>query len=93
MVKIKYQGVRPVRHRIIRGRIISISPGTTIDLPEEDAKVLLSKGAAFQLADSKISKIESVPEPKTLSKPSKTIDEKEEAPEEQKPEKKEKVLN
>ena len=104
MVKIKYQGLRPVRHRIIRGRTISISPGTTIDVSEEDAKVLLSKGAAFQLADSKISKIDSVPEPKTLSKSSKTVDvcnkydsetcqcEKEKTPEEQKPEKKEKVL-
>lgn len=96
MVKIKYQGLRPVRHRIIRGRTISISPGTTIDVSEEDAKVLLSKGAAFQLADSKISKIDSVPEPKTLSKPStaveEKVDEKEEAPKEQKPEKKEKVL-
>ena len=91
MVKIKYQGIGPIRYRVIGSRTIGISPGTTIDLPEQDAKVLL-ESETFQLANSKISKVESFPEPKTLSRPSKTVDEKEEAPEKQKPEKKEKVL-
>ena len=92
MVKIRYAGVSPYRHRTLRGGFIKVNPGTVVDIrTEEEAERLLSAGSAFQKADT-VTKVKGVEELNVLSKPSKTVDEKEEAPEEQKPEKKEKVL-
>ena len=92
MVKIRYTGSSPYRHRILTGGFIKINPGTVVNIvPESEAQRLLAAGEAFQKADT-VTKVKGVEELNVLSKPSKTVDEKEEAPEEQKPEKKEKVL-
>ena len=96
MVKIRYSGKHPYRHKPLTSGWFRISAKSTFEIEEKEAERLLKSGPHFQLADNKISKTESVPEPKTLSKPStaveEKVDEKEEAPKEQKPEKKEKVL-
>tara|TARA_R100000458_G_scaffold13999_1_gene11813 strand:+ start:689 stop:1060 length:372 start_codon:yes stop_codon:yes gene_type:complete len=96
MVKIRFKGNKPFWYRTLGGSRIAFQPNGTAEVNDSEEVARLLQENYFVLADGGVGKTDTVPQPKTLSRPTPTIenkvDEKEEAPEEQKPEKKEKVL-
>ena len=96
MVKIRFKGNKPFWYRTLGGSRIAFQPNGTAEVNDSEEVARLLQENYFVLADGAVGKTDTVPQPKTLSRPTPTIenkvDEKEEAPEEQKPEKKEKVL-
>ena len=96
MVKIRFKGNKPFWYRTLGGSRIAFQPNGTAEVNDSKEVARLLQENYFVLADGGVGKTDTVPQPKTLSRPTPTIenkvDEKEEAPKEQKPEKKEKVL-